>query len=350
MSQSMAEMRAYRVKTYSAVIVPPTMLLVAFGLLVALALNWIRDRPNLDKITISMLITIALIVGLSPIVRSVAASGRSHVTGILGLVYVTALAINLNVVAHYNGNGIQQSLPLCSILAVASSFFWAWEWQLGFGLIGSMGPPTVMLFADNYSTDERYIFAQVVVITLITCIAFYIYLRHTNMRGYSLMMEVEYRATHDGLTGLLNRTEWFELAGNAYRQAEKTGVECALLFLDLDRFKVLNDHAGHVAGDQMLRRIATVLRETSGSSELIGRFGGDEFVILLPDAGRDQATDRAEQIKIALNASTDLATQLTASIGIAVRDPGESLDALIHRADEAMFAAKARSRLTIDLP
>lgn len=347
MSYSISDMRAYRVKTYSAVIVPPTMLLVALGLLVALALNWIRDRPNLDKITLSMLLTVALIVALSPIVRSVAASGRTQLSGMLGLVYVTALAINLNVVGHYNGNGIQQSLPLCSILAVASTFFWAWEWQLVFGLLGSMGPPTVTLFIDHYSTDERYIFAQVVVITVITCVAFYIYLRHTNMRSYGLMMEVEYRAAYDGLTGLLNRAEWFELAGKAFRTAESANKPCALLFVDLDHFKVLNDREGHVAGDQMLKRIAAVLRETGETGELIGRFGGDEFVILIPQAGMDQATARAARIGATLDAAPDLPTEITASVGIATREPGDDLDLLIHRADEAMFAAKAEVRVVV---
>jgi diguanylate cyclase (GGDEF)-like protein len=338
-------MRAYRIKTYNAVIVPPTMLLVALGLLVALALNWIRDRPNLDKITLSMLLTVALIVVLSPIVRSVAGSGRTHLSGALGLLYVTALSTNLNVVAHYNGNGIQQSLALCVILAVASTFFWAWEWQLVFGLLGSMGPPVVTLFVDNYSTDERYIFAQVVAITIITCVAFYIYLRHTNMRSYSLMMEVEYRAAYDGLTGLLNRTEWFELAGKAVRGAESANQPCALLFVDLDRFKILNDREGHVAGDRMLKQIANVLRETGDAGELIGRFGGDEFVILIPHAGMDQASVRAARIRETLDTAPDLPLEVTASVGIAIGEPGDDLDLLVHRADEAMFAAKAETRV-----
>jgi diguanylate cyclase (GGDEF)-like protein len=338
-------MRAYRIKTYNAVIVPPTMLLVALGLLVALAMNWVRDRPNLDKITLSIGLTVTLIVVLSPLVRSVAASGRTHLTGALGLVYVTALSINLNVVGHYNGNGVQQSLPLCVILAVASTFFWAWEWQLVFGLIGSMGPPMVTLFVDDYSTNERYIFAQVVVITVITCIAFYLYLRHTNMRSYNLMMEVEYRAAYDGLTGLLNRTEWFELAGKALRAAESADQPCALLFVDLDRFKILNDREGHVAGDRMLKRIATVLRETGDAGELIGRFGGDEFVILISRAGMSQAVARATRIRETLDIAADLSAEITASVGIAIREPGDDLDLLIHRADEAMFAAKAETRV-----
>lgn len=345
MSYSIADMREYRVKTYTAVIVPPTMLLVAFGLLLALAANWVRGRPNLDKITLAILTTVAIIVVLSPIVRSVAASGRTTLSGILGLVYVTTLSINLNVVGHYNGNGIQQSLPLCTILAVASTFFWAWEWQLVFGLLGSMGPPVVTLFTDGYPSETQYVLSQVVLVTVLTCVAFYVYLRHTNMRTYALMMEVEYRAAYDGLTGLLNRTEWFELAGKALRAAEGTASPCALLFVDLDKFKVLNDREGHVAGDQMLKRIAVVLRETSETGELIGRFGGDEFVILLPRADADRAAVRANRIREALDSTADLPVEVTASVGIAICEPGGDLDILIHRADEAMFAAKAQSRV-----
>ncbi|MGH2549621.1 MAG: GGDEF domain-containing protein [Thermomicrobiales bacterium] len=337
-------MRSDRVKAYNAIIVPPTMLLIALALVIAFGANWLRGKPNLDKIAISISISVAIIVSLSPVMRAVATRGLTHATGAVGTLYVATLSINLCVVAHYNGNGVVQAMPLCAILAVGSVFFWPREWHFALGLICIMSPPLYLLFAFHNSTDIRYIFSQLALITIITCTAFYFLIRYTNLRLFALAIEVEYRASHDALTGLFNRAEWFDLAEKALDDAHRDRIPCSLLFVDIDEFKGLNDRQGHAAGDVMLKRIAVILSTTGRDGELIGRFGGDEFVLLLPGFGAEGARERANRIESAFNGTAD---RLTASIGIAEWNPGEDLDLLVHRADEAMFVVKAQSRATV---
>jgi diguanylate cyclase (GGDEF)-like protein len=337
-------MRSDRVKAYNAIIVPPTMLLIAAALVIAFMANWLRGKPNLDKIGLSISITIAIIVSLAPVTRAVATRGLTHATGAIGVFYVSTLSVNLCVVAHYNENGVVQAMPLCTILAVASVFLWPREWHFALGMIGIMSPPLYLLFAFENSRDIRYIFAQLAMVTIITCIAFYLLIRHTNLKVFALALEVEYRASHDALTGLYNRAEWFDLAEKALADARRDGIPCSLLFVDIDEFKVLNDRQGHAAGDQMLKRIATVLTTTGRDGEIIGRFGGDEFMLLLPGFDAVGAAERADRIESAFNGTGD---RLTASIGIAEWQPGEDLDLLVHRADEAMFAVKAQSRARV---
>jgi len=120
-----------------------------------------------------------------------------------------------------------------------------------------------------------------------------------------------------------------------------------VLFLDLDRFKELNDRLGHEAGDAALRTLATVMREELREQDIIGRFGGEEFVVALPGADRLHAARVAERIRARLQAlaAEDPADALrTVSIGVATLNDGETTSALLKRADKAMYAAKAAGR------
>jgi len=120
-----------------------------------------------------------------------------------------------------------------------------------------------------------------------------------------------------------------------------------VLFLDLDRFKELNDQLGHEAGDAALRVLANVMREELREQDLIGRYGGEEFVVALPGADRAHAARVAERIRQRLQdlASADPAAAMrTVSIGVATLNAGESTTSLLKRADTAMYAAKAAGR------
>ncbi len=120
-----------------------------------------------------------------------------------------------------------------------------------------------------------------------------------------------------------------------------------MLFLDLDRFKELNDRLGHEAGDTALRVLAGVMREELRDQDIIGRYGGEEFIVALPGADRVHAARVAERIRARLQtlASTDPAKAMrTVSIGVATLQREETTSALLQRADAAMYAAKAAGR------
>jgi diguanylate cyclase (GGDEF)-like protein/PAS domain S-box-containing protein len=154
-------------------------------------------------------------------------------------------------------------------------------------------------------------------------------------------------ALHDPLTGLPNRVLLAERMRAAVDSlAHEPGARCALLFLDLDRFKNVNDSLGHGVGDELLRQVAGRLAACAGPADTVARFGGDEFIIFLPRAtGREHALAVAAEVRKALEAPLELGSYqayTTATIGIALAEgAGGSPDELLRNADMAMYHAKA---------
>jgi diguanylate cyclase (GGDEF)-like protein len=157
-----------------------------------------------------------------------------------------------------------------------------------------------------------------------------------------IMAETQLQATTDGLTGLLNRRS-FE---NRERSLRTNGVEYALAMADLDHFKGLNDTYGHEAGDRALRVFAETLRDSVRNEDLVCRYGGEEFTILLPRVDLAGAIEVMERVRAGLANATrrgDVPT-FTASFGIAESIAAVDLEDLLHRADRALFAAKDAGR------
>ena len=156
---------------------------------------------------------------------------------------------------------------------------------------------------------------------------------------------------HDGLTGLLNRPAFNEELQRAWSRAERTQQPVALAMLDLDLFKRINDTHGHLAGDACLQHAAQVLRQGLRGGDSIARFGGEEFVILLPDTDQEGARELAERLRAALAEQPcphgGQAIDLSLSAGVAAGRPPLSRDQLLHQADLALYAAKAAGRNTV---
>ena len=157
--------------------------------------------------------------------------------------------------------------------------------------------------------------------------------------------EVNHLAYHDALTGLPNRRLFLDRLGSAAARSRRSGASFALLFLDLDGFKRVNDRLGHEAGDELLCRVADVLREAVRAGDTVSRFGGDEFNILLEDvSGVAEAEEVAARVAEVISRPHPFAAAVTsASIGLALfpDDACESGE-LIRCADRAMYRAKAR--------
>lgn len=156
-------------------------------------------------------------------------------------------------------------------------------------------------------------------------------------------------AHHDGLTGLPNRALLHDRLGQALEQAQRDKKRATVMFIDLDRFKSINDTLGHAVGDELLQAVAQRLRSVVRAVDTVSRFGGDEFVIVLHEiASPDDAVLVAEKILVALSPPVCLAgsvIRITPSIGIAVY-PDDGMDAvmLMKNADTAMYHAKAVGR------
>jgi diguanylate cyclase (GGDEF)-like protein len=161
--------------------------------------------------------------------------------------------------------------------------------------------------------------------------------------GAQLRRELEVRASVDALTSCLNRAATLELVGKTVsaRQGEQGN---AVVFIDLDRFKAVNDHLGHAAGDTLLVEVANRLRVTLRPGDHVGRFGGDEFLVICPGVeSADQAREIAERIAIVLTSTVDIGSrqvQLRASVGVAWTTQALEADTLIAWADSAMYESK----------
>jgi diguanylate cyclase (GGDEF)-like protein len=154
----------------------------------------------------------------------------------------------------------------------------------------------------------------------------------------------------DPLTGLFNRRFMDETLRRELIRSERKAVGLALIMLDLDHFKRLNDTFGHDAGDAMLKGVAQVMRQNVRESDLACRFGGEEMMVILPECDTATAMERAEKIRRAIAAldvqhgGRTLGT-VTASLGVAVStEPGQSAETLLHAADQALYQAKHRGR------
>jgi len=160
---------------------------------------------------------------------------------------------------------------------------------------------------------------------------------------------IRHLATHDTLTGLPNRTLFLEELGRSMREARRDGKQLALLFVDLDHFKIINDTLGHDAGDLLLARMAISLRECLRPNDLVARLGGDEFVALVRHpAGHDEAAVVARKLLAAVTQPMSLKGQecrVSASVGISIFPDGADDEAsLMKGADIAMYEAKREGR------
>ncbi len=166
-----------------------------------------------------------------------------------------------------------------------------------------------------------------------------------------LQSMLEEQASTDPLTGTMNRNRIEERATFELMRSDRYGDKLSLLMIDLDRFKEVNDTYGHLAGDRVLRGFCEIARNCLRSTDILGRWGGEEFVALLPETGPKGAHLLAERLRMTLEGLRfDGEIKVTASIGIAGYREGDDLGTLLGRADASMYRAKqgGRNRVVID--
>lgn len=156
-------------------------------------------------------------------------------------------------------------------------------------------------------------------------------------------------ATRDELTGLAHRRSFLEVAEREWQRARRYGNDAALLLVDADRFRRVNDAHGHACGDELLRRIAATTAASLRQPDLLARFGGEELIVFLPQTDPLGALDVAERIRLRVQSLRlvwqGLEVGTTVSIGVApLRPEQDSLDAMLQEADAALRAAKADGR------
>jgi len=179
----------------------------------------------------------------------------------------------------------------------------------------------------------------------ITLISLFFAYRYNIMQRHN--KELLELARHDQLTGLYNRRMLNESLLDSTAVADRYGRPLSLIFFDIDDFKLVNDQFGHKTGDQTLIKIADLLHKNCRLSDFFGRWGGEEFLIILPESPLNNAEQSAEKLRAEIENylfDPTLKLRLTCSFGIAEYQPNESLESFVNRADQALYRAKAAGK------
>jgi diguanylate cyclase (GGDEF)-like protein len=169
------------------------------------------------------------------------------------------------------------------------------------------------------------------------------------LRQVQLYHEIEQLAILDGLTGVYTRRYLWDRFGEELERSKLRGLKFSFLLIDVDHFKTLNDRYGHLTGDQVLKRAGAILREHVREIDIIGRLGGEEFGVLLPDTPLEGALFVAERIRSAIEEHSikayDTLLRITISVGISsFPKDGETINELMDKADWALYRAKKTGR------
>ncbi len=157
--------------------------------------------------------------------------------------------------------------------------------------------------------------------------------------------KLDHLSKHDGLSGLFNRMHWESLVAEEFARGQRQNTPAAIILADIDYFKAINDRGGHAAGDEVIRQFANLLRSNVRDIDRVGRYGGEEFVVLLPSTTLIEAIDAAERLRSILEYQPLGDMRVTASFGVAeLRADFDNYHNWVECADAALYRAKAAGR------
>ncbi|HVL24346.1 MAG TPA: GGDEF domain-containing protein [Thermomicrobiales bacterium] len=333
-----------RLRRFIAPIIPIVMLGVAGSMLIS-ALGYGFDLiPGDDGVADVLALGGLLAAVIAQATRSAADRGLIDAAGFCGAAFILVVCGSVCLATWVNEQSVVYGLPYCVLMSVGASFFWLRLRHFLLGQAAAFVPPAILLLSTPHSRTDVSFAIQLSTVALLAGSAIYLLTARTNHRLYLLSSEVERRATYDGLTGVLNRTSWILQAERMLLEDQHLGRHTACLFIDMDRFKQINDALGHDAGDRILGQVADGLKQFRTRDRLVGRIGGDEFVMLLAGSSRKHAEAMTERILAALQSIDHPARGPVASIGIASSTGSDTLDELMRRADLDMLKVKDRNR------
>ena len=234
---------------------------------------------------------------------------------------------------------------LC-ILATIAALSLAWEFWLE-----DLVMPALGFHHEPEGSAERWEFVvTAVVFSTIALIGPAVVGTRFIRRDQALQEEITRLSQEDYLTGLFNRRRITQLLEHEVRRALRYDTTFSVILMDIDHFKLVNDQFGQQAGDAVLKMIADVIKTGVRASDFVGRWGGEEFIILSPQTDIAGAISLAEKMLARLaSADFDKVGRRTASFGVASFNQGDDIEALIGRADAGLYAAKTRGRNRVEV-
>lgn len=266
---------------------------------------------------------------------------------ILALAYLTLIGMQVTGMLYHSGSGRAYSIAGSVIPVLLLSPYWRDARWAAASVFVTLPAPAVWCWEDPHlDQSQAYVISMIMAILALT-VTSNVRLSRILRSAYESNIRALTAARLDGLTGLFNRQYWLTLAEDQARKASSQ-APAAILFMDIDHFKRINDTMGHLTGDQVLRDVADALTRHGPDNAICGRYGGEEFVVFLPNTTGPLATQAAEALRTAINALATIPHTISVSIGIAVRTSPTDVMDWIDAADRLMLTAKSTGRNRIE--
>jgi diguanylate cyclase (GGDEF)-like protein len=278
------------------------------------------------------------------LVAAIPKAPSTFIFGLIGVLYIVVLQIGVMI----NVEGVEKPLfwmlPAGMVIPICAAPLWLTPRHFILGTIAFYLAGLPFVLSVPFTHDDYVLCAMWVAIGIPTATTFHFGFYWFRLSHFLLEEKLRALAGTDPLTKLLNRRAFLEHAEQMLHETQADGEVVSVIFLDIDRFKSLNDQYGHARGDDALMEVAQVLNDAVPPSGVIGRLGGEEFAVLIKTHGPQRAAELADTLRILVAAILRPDGFLTASFGVAHRRPNESAIELLDRADEALLRAKHAGR------
>lgn len=268
----------------------------------------------------------------------------TFIFGLIGVLYIVVLQIGVVI----NVEGVEKPLfwmlPAGMVIPICAAPLWLTPRHFILGTIAFYLAGVPFVLSVPFTHDDYVLCAMWVAIGIPTATTFHFGFYWFRLSHFLLEEKLLALAGTDPLTKLLNRRAFLEQSEQMLDETHADGEVVSAIFLDIDRFKSLNDQYGHARGDDALMEVTRVLNDAVPSSGVIGRLGGEEFAVLIGTPGPQRAAELADTLRILVATILRPDGFLTASFGVAHRRPNESAIELLDRADEALLRAKHAGR------
>lgn len=309
---------------------------------------WIGHRAIEHPLLASHLLALP-ILGM---VLVTAATWRTRSSWMLGgacLVYIACAEAGVIVNALSWTDGVRMALPFFVLIPVVAGTTLAlgWDFMLALGI--ALLAPALLILGHAAPISLRIYYAIYMLIAFLMSVVSNVFAVRFYKMNYRLERQLRAFADIDELTQLPRRRRVIELAKRIIHRCERANLPVAVLYLDADRFKSINDIFGHDAGDRALTLIATQIQETIRPADVAGRFGGEEFIVFLPGADLQLGARIAERLRKRIESIKNFEAAISVSIGVAQHIKGHDIHHVIQAADGALLHAKrtGRNRVTL---
>ncbi|KAA1173167.1 GGDEF domain-containing protein [Marinobacter salinexigens] len=309
---------------------------------------WRSDSHSHDPNTPAFLLVFAVLLGTNGLIYRIGGSKTLQRRG-----FITVITLLFTYLATH---AVEDGSAILWLFAYPPIVFYISQSRVGVtacaggltGVIVLFSPLGDLIFETPYTTSFRLSMIIALAFEMMTCYILDQSRRRSKLGLLRLAADFEHAAKHDALTGLANRREGLEQLEGEQERYSRNKRPFSVLLMDIDLFKQVNDTYGHHVGDKLIILVARILREQCRKVDTIARWGGEEYLVLLPETGEQAATRIANRVRLAIAASAitqeETRIQATISVGVATIHGGESIDRLLQRADEALYAAKKQGR------